>query len=131
MRLELVDFRPRSVSAKLKRPGKQLRIWPEIIDVEPDVGLKPHQAKPKIPGTVSTNRHTTTPNDSGQASTRFNDHRRAAPKTKPAAAAPKEMEGLGAGGPSVKSGEKSGSAQGKGVAQPNSGQKECTVSTFS
>ena len=43
-----------------------LRIQPEIFDFEPGLGLKLGQTKPKISGTVPTNRHTTIPNDPGE-----------------------------------------------------------------
>ena len=46
---------------------------PEIFDVEPDLGLKLGQTKPKISGTVPTNRHATIPNDSGPISACFDD----------------------------------------------------------
>ena len=60
-------------SAELKGPRKLLRIRPGIFDFEPDLGLKLGQTKPKISGTVPTNRHTTIPNDSGPISTCFDD----------------------------------------------------------
>ena len=60
-------------SAELKGPGKLLRIRPRIFDFEPDLGLKLGQTKPKISGTVPTNRHTTIPNDSGPISACFDD----------------------------------------------------------
>ena len=60
-------------SAELRGPGQLLRIRPGILDFELDLALKPHQAKPKIPGTVPTDRHTTIPNDSGPISKRFDD----------------------------------------------------------
>ncbi len=60
-------------SAELKEPGKLSRIRPGIFDFEPDLGLKLGQTKPKIPGTVPTNRHTTIPNDSGPTSACFDD----------------------------------------------------------
>jgi hypothetical protein len=44
------------------------RIRPEIFDFEPELHLKLGQTKPKISGTVPTNRHTTFPNDSGPIS---------------------------------------------------------------
>ena len=47
------------------------RIRPEIFDFDP--GLKRSQTKPKIPGTVPTDRHTTIPNDSGPISACFDD----------------------------------------------------------
>ncbi len=61
------------ISAELKGPRKLLRIRLENLDFEPDLGLKLGQTKPKIPGTVLTDRHTTTPNDSGQISACFDD----------------------------------------------------------
>ncbi len=45
-------------SAQLKGTRKRLRIRPGVFDFEPG------QTKPKISGTVLTNRHTTIPNDS-------------------------------------------------------------------
>ena len=60
-------------SAELKGPRKLLRIRPEIFDFEPELGLKRGQTKPKIPGTVPTDRHTTIPNDSGPISACFDD----------------------------------------------------------
>ncbi len=60
-------------SAELKGPRKFLRIRPEIFDLEPDLGLKLSQAKPKISGTVPTYRRTTIPNDSGPISACFDD----------------------------------------------------------
>ncbi len=62
------------VSAELTKPRKLLRIRPEIFDLEPDLGIKLGQPKPKIPGTVPTNRHTTIPNDSGPMLACFDDH---------------------------------------------------------
>ncbi len=66
-------FRPRGehaphgivveISAELKRAGKLLRIRPGIFDFGSDSGLKLGQTKPKISGTVPTNRHTTIAND--------------------------------------------------------------------
>jgi hypothetical protein len=58
-------------SAELKELRTLLRIRPEILDFEPDLGLKLGQTKPKIPGTVPINRHTTMPNDSGPISPCF------------------------------------------------------------
>ena len=55
-------------SAELKGPGKLLRIRPGIFNFEPELGLKLGQTKPKISGTVPTNRHTTVPNNSGPIS---------------------------------------------------------------
>ncbi len=60
-------------SAELKRPEKLSRIRPEIFDFELDLGRKRRQAKPKIHGTVPTDRLTTIPNDSGTVSSRFDD----------------------------------------------------------
>ncbi len=60
-------------SAELKRPRKLLRIRPEIFDFEPEWGLKLGKIKPKISGTVTTNRHTTIPNESGPISASFDD----------------------------------------------------------
>jgi hypothetical protein len=59
--------------AELKGPGKLLMIRPEIFDFGPDLGLKLGQTKPKVPGTVPTNRNTTIPNDSGPISACFDD----------------------------------------------------------
>ncbi len=59
--------------AELKGPRKLLRIRPEIFDFEPDLGLKLGQTKPKISGTVPTNRHTTIPKDSDPISACFDD----------------------------------------------------------
>ncbi len=58
--------------AELQGP-ENLRIRQEITDFEPDVGLKLGQIKPKISGTVPTDRHTTVPNDSGTISACFDD----------------------------------------------------------
>ena len=60
-------------SAELKWPRKLLRIRPEIFDFQQDFGLELGQTKPKIPGTVPTNRHTTIPNDSDPISVCFDD----------------------------------------------------------
>ena len=60
-------------SAELKEPRTFLRIRPGIFDFEPDLGLKLSQTKPKISGTLPTNRHTTIPNDSGPISACFDD----------------------------------------------------------
>ncbi len=57
---------PWGVSAELKGPGKLLRIRPETLDFGPDLGLTGNKTKPKISGTVPTDRHTTSPNDSGR-----------------------------------------------------------------
>ncbi len=56
-------------SAELRGPRKRLRIRPEIFDFKPDSGLKRSQAKPKIPGTVLTDRH----NESKRFWTNFGD----------------------------------------------------------
>ncbi len=61
------------LSAELKGPGKLVWIRPEIFDFEPDLGQKLGQTKPKIPGTIPTNRHTTIPNDSVPMSACFED----------------------------------------------------------
>jgi hypothetical protein len=61
-------------SAVLKRPGKLLRIRPEVFDFEPELGRKRSQTKPEMPSTVPTDRHTTIPNDSGSISVCFDDH---------------------------------------------------------
>ncbi len=60
-------------SAELEGPRKLLRIWPEIFEFEPHVGLKRSQTKPKIPGTVPPDRDTTIPNDYGPISACFDD----------------------------------------------------------
>ncbi len=60
-------------SAELKGRRKRLRIRPEIFDFEPELGLKLDQTKPKISGTVPTNRQTTIPNDSEPISACFDD----------------------------------------------------------
>ncbi len=54
-----------NTSAELKVPGICVRIRPEIFDFEPELNLKQGQTNPKILGTVPTDRHTTTSNDSG------------------------------------------------------------------
>ncbi len=46
---------------------------PEIFDFDWDLGLKLSQTKPKISGTVPTNRHTTIPNESGPISVCFDN----------------------------------------------------------
>ncbi len=56
-------------SAELKRPRKLVRIRTGIFDFDPDLGLKRRQTKPKIHGTVPTDRHTTVASDSGPIST--------------------------------------------------------------
>ncbi len=58
-------------SAELQGPGTLLRIQPGIFDFAPDLSLKRSQTKPKISGTVPTDRHTTIPNDSGPISACF------------------------------------------------------------
>ncbi len=63
----------RDTSAALKGPRQILGIRHEIMDFEPDLGLKLAQTKPKISGTAPTNRHTTIPNDSGSISACFDD----------------------------------------------------------
>ncbi len=60
-------------SANLKGPRKLVRIRPEIFDFDRDLGLTLDQTKPKISGTVPTDRHTTIPNDSGTISACFDD----------------------------------------------------------
>ncbi len=57
-------------AARLSGPQKLLRIRPKIFDFKPHLGLKLGQAKPKISGTVPTNRHTTIP---GPISACFDD----------------------------------------------------------
>ena len=59
--------------AELKGPRQLLSIRPEIFDFEPDLGLKLGKPKPKLSGTVPTNRHTTIPNDSGLNLACFDD----------------------------------------------------------
>ncbi len=53
--------------------GQVLRIRPEIFDFDPALGLKLGQTKPKISGTVPTNRHTTIPNDTCPTSECFDE----------------------------------------------------------
>jgi hypothetical protein len=60
-------------SAELKGPRKLVRIWTDIFDFEPQFRLKRSQTKPKIPGTVPTDRHTTISNDYGPISACFHD----------------------------------------------------------
>ena len=60
-------------SAELKKCRELLRIRPEIFDFKPEWGPKLGQTKPKISGTVPTDRHTTLRNDSGPISECFND----------------------------------------------------------
>ena len=57
----------------IEKTPEILRIRPGIFDFEADLGLKRSQTKPKIPGTVPTNRHTTIPNNSGSTSACFDD----------------------------------------------------------
>ncbi len=58
-------------SAELEGPRKLLRIQPEIFDFEPDSDPKLGQTKPKISGTVASNRHNTIPKDYGPISACF------------------------------------------------------------
>ena len=60
-------------SAELKGPRKLLRIRPKIIDLGPKSAPKPDEAKPKMPGSVPTNRHKPIPIDFGPVSGCF-DH---------------------------------------------------------
>ncbi len=60
-------------SAELQGARELVRIRPRIFDVEPNLGLKLGQIKPKIFGTVPANQHRTIPNDSGPISTCFDD----------------------------------------------------------
>ncbi len=60
-------------SAELQGPRQLLRIRPEIFDFEPDLGRQLVQTKPKISGTIPTNRRSTIPNDSGPISACFDD----------------------------------------------------------
>jgi hypothetical protein len=60
-------------SLSSKGPRKLSRIRPEIFDFEPELGLQRRQTKPKIPGMVPTDRHTTIPNDYGPISSCFDD----------------------------------------------------------
>ncbi len=62
------------VSAQLEWPRTLARIRPEVFDFELRLGLKRSHTKPKIPGTVPTDRRTTIPNDSGPISACFDDH---------------------------------------------------------
>ncbi len=61
------------LSAELKGPGKVLRIWPEIVDFEPEVRLKRSQTKPKYPVRCPQTGHTTISNDSAPISQCFDD----------------------------------------------------------
>ncbi len=70
----LVGGIPPETSAELKGPRKIVRMWLEIFDFKPDLGLKLGQTKPQISGTVPTNRHTTIPNNSGPISACLDDH---------------------------------------------------------
>ncbi len=60
-------------SAELKGPRKLFRIWSGVFDFEPDLGLKLSPPTPKIPDTIPTIRHRTTPNDCGPISSCFDD----------------------------------------------------------
>ncbi len=53
------------ISAEVKGPRKLLRIRQDIFNFDPNLGLNLGRTKPKIPGTVPTDRHTTIPTDSG------------------------------------------------------------------
>ncbi len=64
---------PGTPSAEAKGPRKLLRVRPDIFDFQPDLGLQLGQTKPKISGTVPTNRHTTIPDDYGPISACFDD----------------------------------------------------------
>jgi hypothetical protein len=59
------------ISAELKWPRIIFKIRPGIFDFEPGLGLKRSQTEPPIPGTVPTDRRTTSPNDSGTISRCF------------------------------------------------------------
>ncbi len=61
--------------------GNLSRIRPEILDFEPEWGLKRSQTKPKVSVTVPTNRHTTIPNDSGAISACFDEYRHSTHKS--------------------------------------------------
>ncbi len=61
------------LSAELKGPRQLLRIRPDMFDFEPELGSEPSSTQPKIRGTVPTDRHTTSPNDSGPISVYFED----------------------------------------------------------
>ena len=56
-------------SSELKGRRKHERIRSDIVDFEPELGLKLGQTKPKMSGMVPADRHTTIPNDSGPIST--------------------------------------------------------------
>ena len=58
------QIRPEIVSAELKGPRKLRRIRSAIFDFEAELDPNRSQTKPKIPGTVPTDRRTTIPNDS-------------------------------------------------------------------
>jgi hypothetical protein len=60
-------------AAELKGPRKRLRIRPELLDYEPDSGLKLGQTTPNISGMIPTNRHTPIPSDYGTISACFDD----------------------------------------------------------
>ena len=60
-------------STERKESRTFLRIRPQIVEFEADLGLKLGQTKPKIYGTVPTNRHTAIPNDSVPISECFDD----------------------------------------------------------
>ncbi len=60
-------------SAELKGPRNLLRIRPENLDFQSDLGLKVGQTKPEISGTAPTARHTTLRNDSGPIPTCLDD----------------------------------------------------------
>ncbi len=60
-------------SAELKGPRTLVRIRAEVVESEPDLGLKLGQTKPKISCTIPTNGHTTIPNESGPISGSFFD----------------------------------------------------------
>ncbi len=57
----------------MKRAPETYKDPAAVFDVEPDLGLKLGQTKPKISGTVPTKRHTTIPNDSGPMSACFDE----------------------------------------------------------
>ena len=44
-------------SAKLKVPGKRLRIRPEIVDLRPKLIPQPDETRPQIPGGMPTKQH--------------------------------------------------------------------------
>ncbi len=71
---QLARFRTTEItSAELKGPGQLLRIRQEIFDFEPDLCLKRRQTKPKIQGTVPTDRHTPIQNDYDPIPSCFDD----------------------------------------------------------